>query len=376
MKRSNQSVRRNICLLALALTAGLLVQNQACAQRRGGGGGQQAGGGMQKFGGGNNNGGMRLGGGVKSGGMQPLGGGNRAFSGSPQKFQSNSGFGNASGLAGSLQQGTRQPAIKKAGNSFQFGGSQLSSATLSPNGRNKFLTGPNSTNGNSSFGKFQPGNAIGNSTRFAEGIRQKLTPGALGGSNLPGNANFGKSGPPNPLTNQNWQRLQQQWCHQPSQVLLSQCNHVRQNAHLHWQFNTWCGYYPTRCHWWYNWCGSKWYFDPTCAVTYRWYYYPCTVRTGVAVRQFSWHLGLNCVFIPGRGLGIQEVEAGSPAALAGLTEGMVIVAANGTELTDEGLMQGIIEGSSGLLNLTVLPQADAELADVTVQMARIAVRNF
>jgi S1-C subfamily serine protease len=82
------------------------------------------------------------------------------------------------------------------------------------------------------------------------------------------------------------------------------------------------------------------------------------------------------LFIPGRGIGIQEVEPGSPAELAGLTPGMVILQADGIGLTNDDVMSSIIEGSDGLLNLTVISDADENLFDVEVQMEQIVENDF
>ena len=145
---------------------------------------------------------------------------------------------------------------------------------------------------------------------------------------------------------------------------------------MHWSYNNWCGYYPTTCHWWYNWCGSDYYFDPTCCVTYQWNYCPVQVISQGVVNKYSWHLGIDCVFIAGKGLGIQEVQAGSPADLAGLTAGMVIVQADGFDLAGEEVMPSVLQQSNGLLNLTILVEGDTEFYSADVEMLKVVTAGY
>jgi len=170
----------------------------------------------------------------------------------------------------------------------------------------------------------------------------------------------------------NWKTLQRQIGNPTIGQVASLCRTVRRTPSLHWHFGKWCNFFPARCHWWYNWCGPTYYFDPTCCATYHWYYYPCRIVSEGTVQSFSWHLGLNCVFIPGRGLGVQEVEAGSPAELAGFQPGMILLTANGEDLATEGAMQRVIERSNGTLVITTLAKADTDPVTVTVTMARVA----
>lgn len=74
----------------------------------------------------------------------------------------------------------------------------------------------------------------------------------------------------------------------------------RSNRHLHWSHPKWCGYYPRRCHWWYSYVGPTYYFDPTCSITYNWYYYHCPVDAQPLVShpEIRWNLGIKCVLIP------------------------------------------------------------------------------
>lgn len=168
-----------------------------------------------------------------------------------------------------------------------------------------------------------------------------------------------------PYTKATWRTLKNRVCH------------LRQHRHLCWDRVKWCNYYPTRCHWWYNFCSSNFYFDPTCTVTYDWTYYqvPATLVTQVAQPNVRWNLGMSCVLIPGRGLGVESVAAGSPAELAGIQPGMIISIANGIAITDEISMPTAIDQSSGLLNLEVFI-SETEIAQMTVQMQPLIVADF
>lgn len=202
--------------------------------------------------------------------------------------------------------------------------------------------------------------------------------------NLSGKVNF--SGKPGQLIPQPWKHFKQNnqagnaWKHKPNlkyfkgslQNCLKRCHYVRHHHHLHWGYQNWCGYYPRPCHWWYSWCGPRYYFDPSCCVTFNWYYCPVRVVYRGVAQHFRWHLGVNCVYIPGRGLGIQDVEPGSPAELAGLAPGMVIMQADGRELDSETVMPSVLEESDGLLNLAVIQDDSEQVYDVAVQMNQLA----
>lgn len=139
----------------------------------------------------------------------------------------------------------------------------------------------------------------------------------------------------------------------------------------------WCHYRPRHCHWWYDFCKPIRYCAPTECIRYVGTYVTCNaVVAGAVVEDARWHLGLKGVLLPGKGLGIESVEAGSPAEAAGLKAGMVVTVANGIQIADETSMPQAVEGSGGLLKLTVLDQADGQAADVTIQMQRLLAQNF
>lgn len=80
--------------------------------------------------------------------------------------------------------------------------------------------------------------------------------------------------------------------------------------------------------------------------------------------------------LPGKGMGIEKVEANSPAANAGLTPGMVITKCNGVAITDEVVFGQVVAESGGVLEMEVLDKIDGEPLFGTVQMTRLATANF
>lgn len=151
------------------------------------------------------------------------------------------------------------------------------------------------------------------------------------------------------------------------------------NHHLHWNRRQWCRYYPVSCHWWYSYCGPVYYFDPTCTINYDWYdYYRCPIemRPFVSAPDVVWLVGIQGVLIPDRGLGITAVKPGSPAALAGLTPGMIITAANGIAMWDESSMPQAIDRSGGVLNLEVLDSPTGTTSVVKLRMVPAHVVTY
>lgn len=80
--------------------------------------------------------------------------------------------------------------------------------------------------------------------------------------------------------------------------------------------------------------------------------------------------------LPGKGMGIETVEANSPAAIAGLTPGMVITKCNGVAITDEVVFGKVVAESGGVLEMEVLEKLDGELLFGTVQMTQLNSANF
>lgn len=77
------------------------------------------------------------------------------------------------------------------------------------------------------------------------------------------------------------------------------------------------------------------------------------------------------MLLPGKGLGIDGVEAGSPADLVGLKPGMVMTNCNGIDLVDEASLAEAIRISGGVLNMTLLSEDGTQVLQGTVQMTLI-----
>ena len=80
--------------------------------------------------------------------------------------------------------------------------------------------------------------------------------------------------------------------------------------------------------------------------------------------------------MPGKGIGIESVQPGTPAAQAQLAQGMVIQKINGVEIVDEASAKQAMASSNGMLNMTVLTSSDAPPQEVSVQMTRVAATSF
>jgi S1-C subfamily serine protease len=82
------------------------------------------------------------------------------------------------------------------------------------------------------------------------------------------------------------------------------------------------------------------------------------------------------MLLPGKGIGIEAIEPGSPAQLVGLQQGMVMTVCNGIQLVDEASMQEAIRISGGLLQMTLLSADGSQVLQGTVQMTQIAAVAF
>jgi S1-C subfamily serine protease len=111
-------------------------------------------------------------------------------------------------------------------------------------------------------------------------------------------------------------------------------------------------------------------------VQCHWNYVHCNTVIGGQVVNARWFLGIEGIFLPGKGLGIESVEEGSPAALVGLTSGMVIIEANGVAMESEEAMQQVIAASQGILQVVVLSEGSEQPLQGTIQMLRLVSSNF
>ena len=122
--------------------------------------------------------------------------------------------------------------------------------------------------------------------------------------------------------------------------------------------------------WWVNVCHNHCHTNYGCWNVHNHYWdcwTPCNWQV-VRCEQFTYYLGLNCTYIPDmQAYGVQSVNGGSPAQLAGLQPGDLILSVNGQPVFDPNLvnselvrgrldLQVIREGSPAPILLTVFPR--------------------
>jgi hypothetical protein len=139
----------------------------------------------------------------------------------------------------------------------------------------------------------------------------------------------------------------------------------------------WCGNRPRHCHWWFNFCTRLLVYRP-CDIYYcDWNFVTCDYSVGeTVVPNTRLYLGVKGMILPNRGLGIESVDPGSPAALAGLQPGHVIVSCNGITLDAPEALQRAISQSGGQVRLSVLTGQDEQPATVDIQMTRLAAVSY
>lgn len=160
--------------------------------------------------------------------------------------------------------------------------------------------------------------------------------------------------------------------------MLSLIDNNRKHNEICISNQSWCHSNPKHCHWWYDWCHAIRYCEPVHYVHCGWQYVTCdyVVDGRVIVEDARWYLGLKGLFLPGKGIGIEEVTAGSPAAEVGLQPGMVITRCNGVDLVDETALNQVIEHSDGVLQMDLLLNGDQIPATCVVVMQRVTSVNY
>ena len=101
----------------------------------------------------------------------------------------------------------------------------------------------------------------------------------------------------------------------------------------------------------------------------------CPPSAGIVAT--SWYFGIDCILIPDlSAYGIQKVDAGSPADMAGLVIGDMIVGINGSPITSEFDLSEAITVSGGHLHLDVIRDGADSSVEIHVDLARLAVRSY
>ncbi|MDG1895659.1 MAG: hypothetical protein P8J37_12195 [Fuerstiella sp.] len=140
----------------------------------------------------------------------------------------------------------------------------------------------------------------------------------------------------------------------------------------------WCHTRPTSCHWWTQYCQPITHCHHNDVVICDWNRVHCStvLHVGAPAQNVQWYLGMKGILLPGKGLGIDAVEPGSPAELVGLQPGMVMTVCNGILLVDEASMQEAIWSSGGILQMTLLSADGSQVLEGTVRMTRVAAVAF
>ena len=145
-------------------------------------------------------------------------------------------------------------------------------------------------------------------------------------------------------------------------------------SHCHWWLDFVIGYCWNmhHCHWW-DYCVTPGYWD--CWTPCHFRVIHCPPSAGIVAT--SWYFGIDCILIPDlSAYGIQEVDAGSPADMAGLVVGDMIVGINGNPITSEFDLSEAITVSDGHLHLDVIRDGADSSVEIHVDLARLAVRSY
>ena len=150
--------------------------------------------------------------------------------------------------------------------------------------------------------------------------------------------------------------------------------HLPLGTHCHWWLDFVVGYswHIHHCHWW-DYCVTPGYWD--CWTPCHFRVIHCPPSPGIVAT--SWYFGIDCILIPDlSAYGIQKVDAGSPADMAGLMIGDMIVGINGSPITSEFDLSEAITVSGGHLHLDVIRDGADSSVEIHVDLARLAVRSY
>lgn len=231
-------------------------------------------------------------------------------------------------------------------------------------------------------------NPIGNWKNPSAGRPTTKFPG-IGSSWLPGNQNSSGRTPskgtslggtrfPKPSFSHGGQSGSSGGSRQTTSVKLHHgWQHAVKNI-IHHNKQHWCHSRPAKCQWWVSYCEPISHCHAHEVVTCDWNRVHCApvVHGSVQVREVQWYLGMKGMLLPGKGIGIEAVEPGSPAAQVGLRPGMVMTVANGIPLVDEASMQEALRISGGVLQMTLLSEDGSQVLEGAVQMAQVAAVSF
>jgi len=144
-------------------------------------------------------------------------------------------------------------------------------------------------------------------------------------------------------------------------------------AGCHWWADLLCGWHWHRhgCHWT-DLCAAPGYWSCWRPCHYRVVWCP-TVHGHV---RTAWYFGVESFLIPDlHALGVHEVSPYSPAAMAGLKPGDMILSVNGYALDNESILPEMIQTSGGVLNLEVYREGLEAPMAVQVRLRRLRITS-
>ncbi len=152
------------------------------------------------------------------------------------------------------------------------------------------------------------------------------------------------------------------------------CQPHHPNYHRH---INWCHSRPRACWWWSGYCHRLVWHRPIRHCYYDWRYVRChyVVNDRVIVHNVRWYLGIKGMVLPGSGFGVEEVAANSPAALAGIQPGHVILRVNGVDLVDQQSFDDVMAQTNGVLQMTILDDQQQQ-HEIVVRMQRLATVSY
>ena len=151
-------------------------------------------------------------------------------------------------------------------------------------------------------------------------------------------------------------------------------SHFGMGAHCHWWADLLCGWHWQRhgCHW-VDICGVPNYWSCWTPCHYRVVWCP-SIHGHV---QTAWYFGIESFLIPDLcALGVHEVTPYSPAALAGLMPGDMILSVNGYALDSESVLPEMIQRSGGILNIEVYRDGLEAPVVVDVRLRRLRITTY
>ena len=132
-----------------------------------------------------------------------------------------------------------------------------------------------------------------------------------------------------------------------------------------------------KCGWW-----VPWYYHCYWHTSHSWCWHHWHAHHFHVIRYhagYSYYFGADLFTIPGIGLGVASVSPGSPAEMAGLGVGDMILSANGQPLqTLDGseVMRHVIRTSRGVLDMEVLREASDQSLVMRALLQRVYHHSY